>query len=35
VLFCAFAWLPGLAGNLPTLWLMLLIWGRPSAASTS
>jgi MFS family permease len=27
VLFCAFAWLPGLAGNLPTLWLTLLVWG--------
>jgi len=27
VLFCVFAWLPGLASNLPTLWLMLLIWG--------
>lgn len=26
-LFCAFAWLPGLAGNLPTLWLTLLVWG--------
>jgi MFS family permease len=27
VLFCAFAWLPGLAGNLPALWLTLLVWG--------
>ncbi len=27
VLFCAFAWLPGLAVDLPTLGLTLLIWG--------
>src|SRR5262249_17885990 len=27
ILFCALAWLPGLAGNLPTLWLTLLVWG--------
>lgn len=27
VLFCAFAWLPGLATNLPTLWLTLFVWG--------
>ncbi|HEY3632352.1 MAG TPA: MFS transporter [Jatrophihabitantaceae bacterium] len=27
VLFCAFAWLPGLAHNLPTLWLTLFVWG--------
>jgi MFS family permease len=27
VLFCAFAWLPGLAHNLPLLWLTLFVWG--------
>lgn len=27
VFFCASAWLPGLAGNLATLWLTLLVWG--------
>lgn len=27
VLFCAFAWLPGLANNMPTLWLTLFVWG--------
>jgi MFS family permease len=27
VLFCALAWLPGLAGNLPALWLTLFVWG--------
>jgi MFS family permease len=27
VLFCATAWLPGLAGNLPVLWLTLFVWG--------
>ncbi len=28
VLFCATAWLPGLAGNLPMLWLSLILWGQ-------
>lgn len=27
VLFCATGWLPGLAVNLATLWLTLLVWG--------
>lgn len=27
VLFCLTAWLPGLAGNLPALWVTLLAWG--------
>ena len=25
--FCAFAWLPGIADNMPVLWLTLLVWG--------
>jgi len=25
--FCGFSWLSGLAGNLPALWLVLLLWG--------
>jgi MFS family permease len=25
--YCAFAWLPGIADNMPVLWLTLLVWG--------
>ena len=28
VLYCALAFLPGLAGNLPVLWLTLMLWGQ-------
>lgn len=28
VIYCSVAWLPGLAGNLPMLWLSLVLWGQ-------